>query len=221
MTYSEKLYLVFGANGLVGTQIKKFMLLNTSDKYLFVSNHLDAIKIIESIKASPYNYRELIIVNSTTAFGDKLIDLVSELSCLRGKCEQIKFWHVSTQAVSNGSQYGEIKSQDEQFLTSEYGSNLTIFRLGVPVISMSHFIRGIGYWDKVEINMKSRLKFIIQINNIDLHNCELLFLRFVEQKDIKVRIPSVRVKMPKRIARLIPYRRLNSILSKVNIGVIG
>ena len=221
MTYSDKLYLLLGANGLIGKELKKYILLNTTDKSLFVSNSLDASEIIEKIRASHINYFEIIVINATNAFGDKLTELSSQLSCLRKKCKQIQFWHISTQAVSNGSDYGEIKSQDEKFLTDEYESNLKIFRLGVPVITISNFIKGIGYWDKVEINMNSRRKLLIQINSIDLHYCEHLFLGLAEQKNITVKIPTMRIFMPKKMARLIPYRKLNSILNKVNIGLIG
>lgn len=221
MICSDKLYLLFGANGLIGKELKKYILLNKNDKSLFVSNRLDASEIIEKIRASHINYREIIVINATNAFGDNLKELSSQLSCLRSKCKQIQFWHISTQAVSNGSDYGEIKSQDEKFLINEYESNLKIFRLGVPVLTISNFIKGIGYWDKVEIDMNSRLKCLIQINSINLHYCEYLFLGIAEQKDITVKIPTVHIFMPKKIARLIPYRKINSILNKVNIGLIG
>lgn len=208
--FCQHTFIVLGSNGLIGTEVsKELILLGVPKDKLFFMTRSDTFPPIEIDE-------KLIVINATSANGEPLVTLIKNLN---STYPQYEFWHVSTQAVQNNSEYGNTKCNDEKIVFSMCVQP-KIYRLGVPIIQSGDTYHGLGYWNTVRLVRKGEANaYCISLCGVKLHLVKDMLLEFADRTSTLTAIG--RYPLQSRIRRYLPYRRLNRLLSFFNICVIG
>lgn len=202
--------LLIGAFGAMGRECQKFMLSDTkwsTVDHIFVGRD-------DPIKMGPED-GSFTIINCSNSFG---IDLEKTLSSFMGLSRDVTLLHISSEAVANGTEYGRIKLRDEAYISQQFKNN-SILRLGVPCCHENDTIIGLGYWDTIKLSSSSPLVF--SFCGVSLHNTMDAFDHLLNDAPLKTIGTYIRLPFGRFVRRFIPFRRLNALLSRLNIVIIG
>ena len=208
--FAAQTYLVLGAKGLIGTEVcKELMLLGAPKKKIISISSKDRFP-----EVAPNE--KLIIINSTSANGGSLSELITKLT---HKYCNFEFWHISSQAVQNNSQYGLTKYQDENIVLSMC-ARPKIYRLGIPIIQSGDTYHGLGYWNSIRLVRGGTVNaYNISLCGIKLHLIKEMVIALASDDPTEIKLK--RYPLQSLIRRYVPFRRLNRVLSSINTCVIG
>lgn len=201
---------LIGPYGTIGRECQKFLLLNrkwiTTEPILIGRN--DTIKI-------SHENRAFTLINCSNSFGDGLRKTLSPLMDISS---EVTLLHISSEAVANGTEYGRVKLTDEAYISQHFENN-RILRLGVPCRHENNTIIGLGYWDTIKLKTSSPL--VISFCGVSLHSTMDAFDHLLNEATLKTLGKYIRLPFGRFVRRFIPFRRLNAMLSRLNIVVVG
>ena len=203
-------FVILGAKGLIGVEMSKELILLGVPK-----SNMHFVHRNEPLP-SVAGHDKLIVINATNANGALLKNLIDNLNQEYGRFE---FWHISSQAVQNKTQYGKIKHEDEMVVNS-HCKTAKIYRLGVPVIRSGTAVYGLGYWNTIRLVAKGTVNArAISLCGVKLELIETMVRSLAQDYKEPGELQTYRLQSILR--KFIPFRRVNRVLSYLNFCVIG
>lgn len=203
---TNKKIVIIGAYGIIGRECQRFFL--TSKEWKSSSFQL----VGRGDEIQPSLHQTDIIINCSSAVGNDLKYVVRSVN------REVRFYHISSQAIGNGTEYGINKLSDERYIQGHFKNN-KIIRLGVPCRSENGQVIGLGYWSTVKLSTYK--PFIISFCNVSLHDSQEIFESLLSGSEPPLIGRYLRLPFGKYLRKFIPFRKLNSILSRFNFVVVG